>query len=430
MSDQKTNPKLKKLVAALEDLTKQIETGYNDDRALSEIWGWNVPTISRTDLGSYSGEIAKELKEKGEGKLDDEMLQTIDLWISRIPKLKDTAQYFFNGHAHQAVPAYLISIEELRRDMEPLLGWQRILDPNTIPAKLARRIRAYTAELDQIAPDKEELEKRIALITEATSAAETLPTDIEALTASRRKIEEMERKSSVAQEKVEGHLKEAIKAEADIKDLEAQARKLVEQCEQAYRITTTKGLAAAFDQRANKLSASLWIWVAGLVFALVGGYYVGATRLNAIAALLNSPNTASIWLNVIMAFFSLGAPIWLAWIATKQIAQRFRLAEDYAFKASVAKAYEGYRKEAARIDKSFEARLFGSALARLEEAPLRLVEEGTPGSPWHEFIDSDAFKEALKVIPGLQQKYRKAVNHKSTGDIGAKSDRASQNDDQ
>jgi len=90
-----------------------------------------------------------------------------------------------------------------------------------------------------------------------------------------------------------------------------------------------------------------------------------------------------------------------------QIGQRFRLAEDYAFKASVAKAYEGYRREAARIDKAFEARLFGSALTRLEEAPLRLVEAKTPGSPWHEFVESDAFREALKAIPGFRAQFNK-----------------------
>ena len=67
----------------------------------------------------------------------------------------------------------------------------------------------------------------------------------------------------------------------------------------------------------------------------------------------------------------------------------------------------GYRKEAARIDKAFEARLFESALTRLEEAPLRLVEGKTPGSPWHEFVESDAFRDALKLVPGLRDQFHK-----------------------
>src|SRR5690606_11815180 len=94
-----------------------------------------------------------------------------------------------------------------------------------------------------------------------------------------------------------------------------------------------------------------------------------------------------------------GAPLWFAWIATKQINQRFRLSEDYAYKASVAKAYEGYRREAAKIDTIFEARLFSSALERLEEAPLRLVEEEMHGSPWHELFTSKPFRDALETIP-------------------------------
>ena len=66
--------------------------------------------------------------------------------------------------------------------------------------------------------------------------------------------------------------------------------------------------------------------------------------------------------------------------------ERFRLSEDYAFKASVSKAYEGYRREAANLDEAFAARLFSSALTRLDEAPLRLVETENHGSPWHELI--------------------------------------------
>lgn len=70
-----------------------------------------------------------------------------------------------------------------------------------------------------------------------------------------------------------------------------------------------------------------------------------------------------------------------------------------------AKAYEGYRKEAARLDEAFEARLFSSALSRLEEAPLRLVENTTHGSPWHELISSDAFRGAMESVPELRAKF-------------------------
>ena len=134
--------------------------------------------------------------------------------------------------------------------------------------------------------------------------------------------------------------------------------------------------------------------------------YIGAHRLEVLSAALQAPtpNWGGIAVQSVLSLLSVGAPLWFAWLATKQIGQRFRLAEDYAFKASVAKAYEGYRKEAARIDPAFEHRLFDSALTRLDEAPLRLVETGTHGSPWHELANSDAVKRAFSVAPELQEK--------------------------
>ena len=110
-------------------------------------------------------------------------------------------------------------------------------------------------------------------------------------------------------------------------------------------------------------------------------------------------------MQAVLSLLSVGAPLWFAWLATKQIGQRFRLAEDYAFKASVAKAYEGYRKEAARIDPAFEHRLFGSALTRLDEAPLRLVETGTHGSPWHELANSEAVRRTFDAAPDIRDKF-------------------------
>jgi len=60
------------------------------------------------------------------------------------------------------------------------------------------------------------------------------------------------------------------------------------------------------------------------------------------------------------------------------------LAEDYGYKAAVAKAYEGYRAEAAEIDPQLTQKLFSIALDMLSEPPLRLVERDSPGSPMHD----------------------------------------------
>jgi hypothetical protein len=103
---------------------------------------------------------------------------------------------------------------------------------------------------------------------------------------------------------------------------------------------------------------------------------------------------------------SVGAPVWFAWLSTKQIGQRFRLSEDYAFKASISRAYEGFRREAARFDKDMEAKLLTSALTRLDELPLRLVEADSHGSPWHELASSNAVKQAMRLVPGFSEQIK------------------------
>ena len=112
-------------------------------------------------------------------------------------------------------------------------------------------------------------------------------------------------------------------------------------------------------------------------------------------------SSLSMSINFIMAILSIGAPIWFSWLATKQIGQRFKLSEDYAFKASVSRAYEGFRKETTRFDKEMEAKLLSSALTRLDELPLRLVEAENHGSPWHELASSNIVKQAMSKIPSF-----------------------------
>ena len=195
--------------------------------------------------------------------------------------------------------------------------------------------------------------------------------------------------------------------ESTISEKLIEAEKLINQCEEAYRVTTTKGLAGAFEERAERLSQSMWVWVFGLLTALSVGAIIGSERLALLTQSMKSPHpdTGLIIIQVLLSGLSLGAPLWFAWLATKQIGQRFKLSEDYAFKSSVAKAYEGYRKEASRIDEAFEARLFSTVLTRVEEAPLRLMNEATHGSPWHELISSPEFRNAINQIPEFKDKF-------------------------
>lgn len=346
--------------------------------------------------------MAKEVRNSATETISPTDLALINDFPRRIAHMQTTTiPQFYGGNSGAATTVYLATLDTIRRTVSQILSWQVLTDPKAMPGPMARKLRSLQAEIDQLLPNKNLLATQINEIQQAHSVAESLPLDLQALAEARDRVIRLADESALSAGKA---LSDSAKADDElntIKLTKIEADKLVAQCEEAYRITTTTGLAGAFDQRAKSLSNSMWGWVIGLIITLIVGTLMGSTRVELLSKSMVTPDPhwGVIWMHVVLSVMSIGAPIWFAWIATKQIGQRFRLAEDYAFKASVAKAYEGYKKEAARIDSSFEARLFSSALTRLEEAPLRLVEKETHGSPGHELLSSKQFQDALSTIP-------------------------------
>jgi len=398
------NKTLEGIADALDEVSAAIIKGWGGDNTLKENWGFHHPALTRQDLAEMADILAEKIRKYNRNDVPEAVEKSVINAAKQIRLLmSETIPHFYTGNGWQAVPAYMTTLTWLEMALEPVLSWQAATDTSLMPPKVARRVRAMQARLDEIAPDTDALEAKIKLINEATEAADSLPTDMEELRKARGQIESLSTESATTQGKIKQRWDEIEKLLGTMSEKSVEADKLVKQTEEAYRVATSIGLAGAFDQRSKSLSWSMRWWVAGLMVALAGGTAIGANRVRILTEALStsSPNWGIIWLHIILSIVSVGAPLWFAWLATKQIGQRFRLAEDYGYKASVAKAYEGYRREAARIDEDFENRLFDSALTRLEEAPLRLVDDESHGSPWHELISSDAFKAALDKVPDL-----------------------------
>ncbi|MBV4476550.1 hypothetical protein KVQ74_20445 [Pseudomonas sp. COW3] len=261
------------------------------------------------------------------------------------------------------------------------------------------------SRLRDLSPKTSSVQSMVERIERAYEAADQLPADLETLNEARQRISAI----SVDAEKDRAQIvvaKENVEAAHDsLHSIAEEAASILKQCESVYSSATSVGLAAAFAERSKSLSNSMWFWVAGLVTALVVGGAFGSSQLKSLSSLLSQSDApvALIGLNIMLSVLSVGAPVWFAWLATKQIGQRFRISEDYAFKAAVSRAYEGYRREAVRIDSELEGQLLRSALQRLDEQPLRLVEPTSYGSPWHELLASDSIKDALKSVPGFAE---------------------------
>lgn len=409
---------LESVCDSLDGLAQVVLRSWADDRTLKEVHGWNQPALTRHDLAGVASRLSDRIRRANVEEVDQATAKVLADVPRRLQLLHgDTVPHLFNGHGYHAAPAYMATLSWLDRLLEPMLYWRLVTDTKQMPVNIARRLRSVQAELDSIVPEKDSLQEQIRLIGEATEAAESLPADLESLRKARNEVSRISTESAALLGKID---EKHVNAETSLKAIvqsESEAARLIAQCNEAYRVTTTTGLAASFDQRARTLSRSMWVWVAGLLVALVTGAIIGAQRVELLTNALGNqdPQWGVIWIHVVLSVLSVGAPLWFAWLATKQVGQRFRLAEDYGFKASVAKAYEGYRREAARIDEAFEARLFSSALSRLEEAPLRLVEETSHGSPWHELIASDAFRNAMEKFPSLREKFMNVTKDSSRG---------------
>lgn len=392
---------------ALDAIATAVTNAWGSDTTACENLGWFAPAVTRHDLADLARKLAGDIRSADTQAIDSTVQKLVDDIPRRLQILQgNTVPQMFGSNGGQAIPAYVSTIMLIRASVLPGIGWQVIVDQKALPATLARRVRAVQAELDQLAPNLGQLSKQIDDIQSAHKVADSLPIDLQALSEAREKVSKLTVEAAVIEEKLRKAWDDSEGYLGWIKKNNEEARKLIALCEAAYQITTTKGLAGAFDQRAGKLEWSMWTWVAGLVIALGIGSLIGANRLEILSAALQapSPNWGGIAIQAVLSLLSVGAPLWFAWLATKQVGQRFRLAEDYAFKATVAKAYEGYRKEAARIDPDFEHRLFGSALTRLDEAPLRLIETGTHGSPWHELANSQAVRRTFDAAPEFRDK--------------------------
>jgi len=295
------------------------------------------------------------------------------------------------------------------------------IGPSALPTNLARRLQKAERDLSRITPEQLELEKKIDEIIEAHDAAQALPTTMQELKDTQSEIRSISGSASEYLGKIEEDRKKSLEAVDELKKNSEEGNNYLSRLSAAYSAATTQGLAAAFEERARKLNSSVVIWVICLALGLGVLMIVGAVRLNAMKDTLAGATfeTGKVWVQVFLSALSVGAPVWFSWVATKQISQRFRLAEDYAFKASVAKAYEGFRKEAIRIDPEMEKRLFASALKRLDEAPLRLMEMTTHGSPLHEVTDSylrEKANQGLSKVADTVSKHRRPSPKPSDSD--------------
>lgn len=412
------NETLKKISDELLQIIEAVSVIPNNEPFSIAHENWTFPGLTKSELILAARDILDSIGARGREDLGNSKVH-LDDYLRRLQFLRSNTIPQIWGSAAAGVPAYLLTLDGLSKALESALKSDSEIssDIGKLAKDVTRRLRAVENRLSDTEPRSENLIEMVSRIEQAYQAADQLPTDLQLLKEEREKIADLVKSAQHDYAELFRNGNLASRAASDLIEKNEEAKAVLEKIQSTYAAATSQGLAAAFNERSKELATSMWVWTTAFVIALVAGAFFGTQRVQEINELLKNPAMTN-WalvVNLFLAIFSVGAPIWFGWMATKQINQRFRLSEDYAFKAAVSRAYEGYRKEAARIDKDLEAKLLASALNRLDEQPLRFVESANYGSPWHELVTSQAVKTAMSSIPGFADRVvelaRTAASH-------------------
>lgn len=403
------HPCLTSFVAKLREVADQVHGLSKESRTFAEIFGGRAPSLDRHDLYSMACSLAERIEKWGSGAtLSDDDINSFESIDGNFAYLKSTIVPNLYSDSPFSV-AYVSTISGFDAIFNDVASnqWDVIEDEEMMPSKLLRKLTAQTARYKSIVSHLDDLEGKVKRINDAHEAADNFPADLFQIREWHAELMQITKNAGTLEGSIRQLSQQSEKAKAEIDSSVKDADSLVKQLKDLHRIGTSTTPAGAFQGKANSLVVSLWFWVVILAVALFGIYFLGHDRIADISKYMASEkvNWDGVWINVVLTVLSVSPAIWLGWLASKQISQRFKLAEDYAYKASISNAYEGYRREAVGMDKEFQARLFGTALTRLEEIPIRLVDNNHHASPLHEFFNSIPFSEAMEKVNGFKDSF-------------------------
>lgn len=142
------------------------------------------------------------------------------------------------------------------------------------------------------------------------------------------------------------------------------------QLTKALQDINRQGLAGAFAGQAAVVAGERTKWVLAFGAAIAWLIWVAYHIVDAASGSGTAPFEPMNFLRGL----PLAAPgIWLGWLSARQIGILARIQQDYAYKASTAVAFEGYKKEVAGAnDQALSKQLLETAVTNFGENPIRL----------------------------------------------------------
>lgn len=183
------------------------------------------------------------------------------------------------------------------------------------------------------------------------------------------------------------------------------------QLTKALQDINKQGLAGAFAGQAAVVAGERRKWVVAFGISIAWLIYVAYYIVD------NSPGNGTPPLDpmIFLRGLPLAAPaIWLGWFAARQIGVLARIQQDYAYKASTAVAFEGYKKEVSGAsDQALSKQLLETAVTNFGENPVRLYDKKSDdhGHPIEALVekikDTDTRNFVVDIFKALKPEFKK-----------------------
>ena len=364
---------------------------------------WNRPALSPLDILDDLADLSNIISLYDVDDLGSDFVNRLHQFTIALKFARANTISQVISDEPTAIINYIISIRSIRRFLQMSLGDDRQVSLVSRMASLRGTLKAIDDEIAPVLPKVNELSVIVGDIENAHKAAGIAQEDLTRISEMKIQIEafnttirELLEQSGSRYGKLEKMEKEISKAHRGIQELLSESRS-------AYTTINSISLARAFGGRSKHLLYHSWGWIALLIISLGLGGFIGMIRLDTLSELALKPDVSLniMLINVVVSVLALGAPVWLAWIATKQINQQLKLSEEYGYKASVFGTYEAFRLEAEKIDNAAKEELLEIIFARLNELPIRHIDDKNHGSPMQEITSSNIVKRAFMAVPGF-----------------------------
>ena len=417
---------LQNLQKTLQDVRNGLVT-YGNQAMFSDHWSQQGAPFTPRDMTRVFGPIEAKI---GVAALlvdaEDSRIKVIQgiltvLRANHIPNLTSTPSTYI---------AILNSLSVIDGFLYEIIGHDGNAKALNIPRNLSAKTKAAQIHLETTISSLEGLDQKVEIIRQAHDTAVDLPATLQEIQEVRTTLNNALIAVGSHQNEIERLMNESQAALGRINVQSKAADEVASKIDDAYRAVTSQGLARAFHKKEDELRSSIRWWTGFLIASLAAMAFIGYLRFPEILrTLTDSPNWGVVLLEMTLAGLSIGPAAWFAIVATKQIGHRFKLAEDYGYKAAISAAYEGYRTEAQRFGEEFQSRLFASTLDRLDEQPLRFIDHDAGGSPLHEIIGSltkminvKATKEFLDDLPQMLDRFKSTKKRDKSDDETKDSD--------